>query len=554
MQCQYQKGVFIFHGLTMLRIPHISPGDLDGFFGLFVDNLIQFLLILALCIGVIGMSSSQVVGVVLPGAALSLLVGNVYYTLQARKLAKITGRDDVTALPYGINTVSLFAFIFLIMLPVKLEAMANGASSEDAIKLAWQMGLVATFLSGVLEIGGAFIADWVRAHTPRAALLSTLAGIAISFIAIDFAMRTFAAPIVAFIPLGIVILTYFGRVKTPLKIPGGAWAVLFGTVLAWISGFMDPTTALVSTEKIQIATNDIGLLIPIPVIGDLIAGFTSPSLLHYLVPVILPMGLFNVLGSLQNIESAEAAGDRYEALPSLGVNGVGSVVAAVFGSCFPTTIYIGHPGWKALGARTEYSLLNGVVFSLIAVTGLTSTIAAIIPIEAGMAIVLWIGIVITAQAFQTTPKSHAPAVALGLFPSIAAWGALILSMTANAAGVVNQDFAFADQLLVNSEAFAIVGLSLDGLVALSQGFMLTAMIWAAMTAETIERRFHAAAVWAFIATILAFFGFIHAGHVSGAGAIYEIGFGTGSKWAIGYFGMGLLFFYASYFSEKTINK
>ena len=65
--------------------------------------------------------------------------------------------------------------------------------------------------------------------------------------------------------------------------------------------------------------------------------------------VIVPMGLFNVLGSLQNIESAEAAGDRFNTPASLGVNGLATIAASLFGSCFPTTIYIGHPGWKALG-------------------------------------------------------------------------------------------------------------------------------------------------------------------------------------------------------------
>ena len=81
------------------------------------------------------------------------------------------------------------------------------------------------------------------------------------------------------------------------------------------------------------------------------------------------MGLFNVLGSLQNIESAEAAGDPYRHAPSLLVNGVGSVAAALFGSAFPTTIYIGHPGWKALGARAGYSVLNGAFVTSICLTG-----------------------------------------------------------------------------------------------------------------------------------------------------------------------------------------
>src|SRR5690606_8875587 len=124
---------------------------------------------------------------------------------------------------------------------------------------------------------------------------------------------------------------------------------------------------------------------------------------------------FNVLGSLQNIESAEAAGDRFDTRSSLAVNGVGTIAAALFGSCFPTTIYIGHPGWKGLGARAGYSTLNGIAISAICLTGTVTAISRAVPIEAGVAIVLWIGIIITAQAFQATVRDHAPAVAIGLF-------------------------------------------------------------------------------------------------------------------------------------------
>ena len=56
------------------------------------------------------------------------------------------------------------------------------------------------------------------------------------------------------------------------------------------------------------------------------------------------------------------------------------------------------------------------------------------PIDAGMAIVLWIGIVITAQAFQATPREHAPAVVVGLLPGVAAWGALMAKNGLRAAG------------------------------------------------------------------------------------------------------------------------
>jgi adenine/guanine/hypoxanthine permease len=514
--------------------PLFVSGDYDGFFGLAIDNLIQFLLIVGLCTGVLGFSLELLLRTVLPAAALSMVVGNFYYARQAQALSAAEGRHDVTALPYGINTVSLFAFVFLVMLPVKLAAASAGASPEQAATTAFRVGLAACFLSGIIELAGAPVADFIRRVTPRAALLSTLSGIAISFIAIDFAVRTFQMPLVALLPLAVILTTYFSHIRMPLRIPGGAWAVAFGTIAAWLVTLVPGARTPVSASALSTAFDTVGFYPPLPVLGDLIAGLTDPLLQQYLVPVVLPMGLFNVLGSLQNLESAEAAGDRFPTAPCLAVNGLGSIVAAAFGSCFPTTIYIGHPGWKALGARAGYSILNGAFFALVALLGLSHAISVLVPIEAGMAIVLWIGIVITAQAFVATPNRHAPAVALGLFPAIAGWGVMILTQTLGAVANATGNFALPGEVLRKPEAFAAAGLQLEGMVALSQGFMLTCLVWASASACLIDRKFRAATRFMLVGAVLSFFGFIHAGTLSPAGGVYAIAPGAGAKWTIGY--------------------
>src|SRR5262245_46208016 len=119
----------------------MTRGDIDGFFGLAVDNLVQLLLIDSLCRHVLGFDNDLLLRHVLPGVAVSLLVGNVFYSWQAKKLAERTGRSDVCALPYGINTVSLIAYVFLVMLPAKAAAEAAGAANPALV--AWQAGLVA---------------------------------------------------------------------------------------------------------------------------------------------------------------------------------------------------------------------------------------------------------------------------------------------------------------------------------------------------------------------------------------------------------------------------
>jgi len=128
--------------------------DIDGFFGLGLDNLIQILVIVSLTQGVLNFPSEIVYGRILPSVAISLIVGNVYYSWLAYQRGKAEGRDDITALPYGINTISLFVYIFLVMLPVQSQAMADGASATEAAEMAWQAGMVACLGSGMIELGG----------------------------------------------------------------------------------------------------------------------------------------------------------------------------------------------------------------------------------------------------------------------------------------------------------------------------------------------------------------------------------------------------------------
>jgi hypothetical protein len=201
-------------------------GDIDGFFGLFVDNLLQLMLMVALCPFFCGIPAGEVVTKILPGAAISIFLGNLFYSWQAYQLAKKNGRRDITALPYGINTPSLVAFIFLVMAPVYRETQNP--------TLAWQAGLFACFLSGVMETIGAFIAEPIRRHTPRAALLSALAGIAITFIAMGFIFQAFASPMIALVPTLMILTNYASGRKFPIGLPGGLAAVLVGVGLAWI--------------------------------------------------------------------------------------------------------------------------------------------------------------------------------------------------------------------------------------------------------------------------------------------------------------------------------
>jgi len=491
-------------------------GDADGLAGLFVDNLLQLLLIAVLCPLVCGLPMELIISRILPAAAISILFGNVFYSWQAWRLAKASGRDDVTALPYGINTVSLIAYIFLIMGPVWRET--------GNIDLVWQAGIFACLAGGALELAGAFIVDPIRRFFPRAALLATLAGIAITFIAMGFAFQIFASPAVALVPMMLIVLGYATKARLPFGFPVGLAAIVIGALTAWGLRWAGLPSFTPSTEPLAIAWH-----FPKPDIAGMLSFTTEGGGWKYF-SVIFPMALFNVMGSLQSLDSAEAAGDRYETRSSLAANGIGSLVAGILGSPFPTTIYIGHPAWKGMGARIGYSAVNGVLIAILCFTGTATLILRIIPLEATLGILIWIGVVMAAQAFQESPKSHALAVAMGLIPALGAWAFLLIDTTLQATGTTWE---------VALPKFGSA-LYIDGVIALNQGFLLSSLLIAAITAFAIDRRLFAASVCAFSAAALSAGGLLHGWELSGGQVVAKFGWMAAGGFAASYAALGLI--------------
>ncbi|MFQ5423174.1 MAG: NCS2 family permease [Phycisphaerae bacterium] len=487
-------------------------GDLDGFFGLAVDNLVQVLVIVALCKQLCGFTDDLIFGRLLPGIAVSLLIGNLYYALHARRVAQRDGNPACTALPYGINTPSVFAYILFILAPVYSRYVGE-RGPEAAGELAWRVGLLACIGSGLIEFLCAFVGGWIRRVTPRAALLSALAAIAVIFIASPFAFQIFERPLVAMVPLFIVLIGYFAKVRFPLGLPSGLVALLLGTILAWTVPFI-AGPPMMSVEEVRASTDLVHLYQPTPCWGEIVSLLRSDaSLLWSFLGVIVPMGLINAVGSLQNIESAEAAGDRFSTGPCMAVNGIGSIAAGLFGSCFPTTIYIGHPGWKALGARCGYSVLNGLFFTMVFLLGLGAVVVRVIPMEAGMAIVLWIGIIITAQSYEAVPKRHYAAVAISFFPAVAMMAVFLVPQILRGVGAADgilpmiQQHGHALETVRTDDWWPIGVYALAGA---NSGFVITCIIISAISAFLIDRRFKTAAIWCVIAATVTLLGFQHA--------------------------------------------
>ena len=73
-----------------------------------------------------------------PGTALGVLFGDVVYTVMAIRLARRTGRSDVTAMPLGLDAPSTIGMALTVLGPAFLAAKSR-MPADDAAILAWQV-------------------------------------------------------------------------------------------------------------------------------------------------------------------------------------------------------------------------------------------------------------------------------------------------------------------------------------------------------------------------------------------------------------------------------
>jgi AGZA family xanthine/uracil permease-like MFS transporter len=504
------------------KVPWFVPGDLDGYFGLFFSGLPDLLLI----VGLLPLCGLEPAFIEQRSMRCSIIGGNFFYAWQARKLAQSTGRNNVTAIPFGVNTPTIFAYIFLVMMPVYHRT--------HSANLAWQAGVFASFASGIVQTLGAFCTNWLRLHTPRAALLCPLAGIALAYLCLGFVFGVFDKPAVALFPAIVLLVVYASRMRLPWRIPGGLLCLVLGAILAALLRVLHLYTAP------NVIVPPIGLHLPRPVN---FADFLLHSGGWHYLSVILPMSLLDTLVSLQILESVKLAGDDFPTRPSLLTNGLATLVAACFGSPFPTTLYFGHMAYKDFGARTGYSILSGITVAIVCMTGLVSAILHLVPIEVVAIVIVWFGLAMVGQAFQEVKPAHCIAVAFGLVPMLAAWALGLVTLAAVKAGSTLYAVAprFGDELPI------------AGMIAISQGAILVSMLWAAALAWIFDRRFLEAALWMAAAAGLSFFGLIHAYTLSPEGVENKPGLFAAPAFTLVYAAAALFLVGCHYYVRKVEN-
>jgi adenine/guanine/hypoxanthine permease len=506
-----------------------TSGDVNAFFGLLLDNIAGLVLMVGLLVGVFGMPADFVLSHMVPGTAIGVLVGDILYFFLAFRLASKTGRNDVTAMPLGLDTPSIFGLSIFVVGAAYSNSLQSGKGSDEAAMFAWHIGICCMVYSGIFKTLCSFGGSWIRRVIPRAGLFGSLTSIALVIISFVPLIDIFREPIVGLVALSIVLTTLVGRVPLPWNIPGTLAALLVGGVIHYLQRLV-MGQPLLSGETLTTSF--------LPTEWTAALGFHWWEMMgaaaNYL-PVALPFALATVVGGIDCTESAAAAGDEYPTGQVLGVEAIATFVAGICGGVIQTTPYIGHPAYKAMGGRAAYVLATALTIGFIGVIGGFTYFYLLIPKPAVYPILIFIGLEISAQSFMATPRRHYPALVLACVPALAFLAYLFAEQLLGSFGIVSlsqpadirPDIQQAMQTLQEKTASdpqlsepvqKIVGVftvrpdlrsDLQTLQLMKNGFILTSLLWASFLAMAIDRELKKAAVFLGIAGLFTLFGLIH---------------------------------------------
>jgi len=490
----------------MKRYRWAAPGDLNAFFGLMLDNVMNLVILAGILVFVFGFPDDVVYGRMFPGTALGVLFGDLVYTWMAFRLAARTGRDDVTAMPLGLDAPSGIGMGFTVLGPAYLAAKTR-MPAHDAAVLAWQVGMACMILIGLFKVGMSFVGARIQRAIPAAGLLGSLAGIGIALMGVLQLGDILAEPVVGMVSLGLIFYALIARLKVPFHVPGVLASVAVGTILYYGLGSLGLLQhALVRPEL------SFPMGVPVPTLGFL-AGMKL-AVTQYL-PMAVPFAILTVVGGINVTESARLAGDDYKTRDILLTEAIATLVAGVFGGVSQSTPYIGHPAYKAMGGRAAYTLACGIFIGLGGMLGYIPVLVKLLPLACLAPILIFVAFDIVSQAFGESPRTHAPAVCFAIFPSVAQ----LLQITLDKANPVLLSSALNPQMV--SEAAKIplsFAESFGVFIILAHGFILTGMLWGAALAFLIDRQIKRAVTVLLICAALSLFGLIHS--ILPTGGIY----------------------------------
>ncbi len=504
-----------------IKIPLLKKDDINGIVYAFVGNLINFIIV-AFALKNIGWSDQLVYKRVMPGMAVGLMAGSLAYSYLGYKLAKKTNRTDVTALPSGISTTAMFVYLFGVIYPLHY----SGLSPE----LTWTAAVSACFLGGFIEFLGGFIGPFVRRIIPRVAMLATVAGIGLVWMATVGLFEVYHDPILGMPVLIIALIGLIGGYVFKKKIPMLLIAVVFGVVYAF------------ALNRVNVDVSTVSITIPRFALLSVISGF---KLIVPYLGIIIPIEVYNFIETMDNVETAIAAGDEYNVGNTQKIDGICTMISALFGGIVPNTVWLGHPGLKKSKTGIGYSWFTGVLFALCAFFGLYGFFNSLMPAVIASITFLWCALIMFVQAFADTPRRHGAAFGIALVPHIADVIYTYVRDALGAHGVYLEETLTMNSTDAVSEKMIEYGVLWRGVVAMRHGAIITGIIWASIMVFIIDRKLDKAGHVLIIASVFSLFGFIHS-PVMGFGANL-----LSFPFAIAYFIVAIMC-YVLHFTQKKI--
>ncbi len=471
---------------TEFRYRWFARGDINGFFALAIDNIALLVGMSGILIGVFHLPPAIVLGRMVPGTAAGVLLGDLLYSWLAFRLAQREERQDVCAMPLGIDTPSMFALSFGVVGPAYV---ATGNAEQS-----WTVGMAVLVIMGAGKLAAAFCGEAIRRALPKAALLGALGAVAIALIMFFPFTKLIAEPVGGFVALGVVLITLIGGRRLPFRFPAVIGALLLGYAAyrcAMAFGYRPPPlpTAGMTSDTVP----------PWPTLGFL----DGLALAWQYVPLAIPVALATVIGGIDNTESAAVAGDRYTTRSILLVEAIATLFAGLCGGVVQNTPYIGHPAYKDMGCRAGYTVATGLFIGLGAASGWLGTLIGFLPESIVVPVLVFVGLEMAGQSLRATDARHSSAWGLALIPALANLVTIQLGSFMGAAGIV------VAQLPEETRR------SLMALTMLGNGFIVTSMLWMSWLIWVIDGRLGRAAVAALVGAGLSSCGVIHSPFADG---------------------------------------
>jgi AGZA family xanthine/uracil permease-like MFS transporter len=302
------------------------------------------------------------------------------------------------------------------------------------------------------------------------------------------------------VSLAVILATLTARWELPRRIPGALAGVVLGCLVYYgmAAVGLGPGRGAEGGRPSAVFRP----ALPLPLLDWLgWLGGSWREALGYL-PVAIPLALATVVGGIDCTESAAAAGDDFPTGRVIAAEGIATVLGGLFGGVIQSTPYIGHPAYKAMGARAAYTLATALFVGGVGILGCFDWIFYLLPKAVVFPILIFVGLEITAQSFHATARRHYPAVALACVPALA-YLALI---------AVNK-------VLPEAKPFAELSPAtqhwIETVTMLSGGFIVTSLLWGTALAHLIDGRMRAASATLLLAGAFAWFGLIHSPLPSG---------------------------------------